>query len=385
MPIASLVPLEQCLARTRVEGRRVVCLRAITKTAARLEAKVDQNDIAKQGEMAPVISVVATFHNIDAALVRHCIDSLIHQHFDYPYELILVDDCSTDDTPAVLREYVSEKNVRLIELQENVGPGGARNIGIESAKAELVTIVDGDDFVSPYYLALLFAAKSSTGAELVAANSMVIPFDKIFEKRNWSRDSDVLIMDRAQYLEALCYEKVDEAPSRKLAQRGLYLRHPFPAKASYEDVAIASEQALACSKFAFVKAEIYGYVMRPGSVVHKSAAPFRQAQDFAYAIEAFLRPIEESHLVDEHALAFRRCLELSRLHSLLRVVSDCPEKTAELDQRAIQKIRESLPVVVNDKSVSRGYILRFWLLSRAPSVYDKAFSLYEAIKKGVAR
>ena len=384
MPIASLVPLERCLARTGAEGRRIVLL-AIAGRDVRLETKVDQNDIARQGEAVPAVSVVATFHNIDADLVRNCINSLVHQHFDYPYELILVDDCSTDDTPAVLREYVREKNVRLIELKENVGPGGARNIGIESAQSELVTIVDGDDFVSPYYLALLFAAKNSTGAELVAANSAVIPFNKALEKHVWSRASDVLIMDRAQYLEALCYEKVDEAPCMKLAQRGLYLRHPFPANASYEDVAIASEQALACSKFAFVKTEIYGYVMRPGSVVHKSIAPFRQAQDFAQAIEAFLRPIEESRLVDEHALAFRRCLELSRLHSLLRVVSDCPEKAADLDQKAIQQIRESLQLVKNDKSVSCEYILRFWLLSRAPSVYDKAFSLYEAIKKGVAR
>jgi hypothetical protein len=360
-------------------------LQVIAETAVWLEVKVNQTDIARQGDATPVISVVVTFHNIDAVLIRHCVDSLVHQHFDYPYELILVDDCSTDGTPNVLREYLSEKNVHLIELQENVGPGGARNIGIESAKAELVTIVDGDDFVSPYYLALLFAAKSSTGAELVTANSMVIPFDRALEEHDWSRDLDVLIMDRAQYLEALCYEKVDEAPSRKLAQRELYLRHPFPAKASYEDVAIASEQALACSNFAFVKTEIYGYVMRPGSVVHKSVAPFRQAQDFAQAIEAFLRPIEESRLVNEHALAFRRCLELSRLHSLIRVTSDCPEEAAELDKGAIQQILESLPMVVNDKSVPRGYALRFWLLSRAPRVYDMAFSLYEAHKKGVAR
>lgn len=346
---------------------------------------MDQNDIARQGEETPVISVVTTFHNIDETLVRHCVDSLIHQHFDYSHELILVDDCSTDGTPAVLRKYLREKNVHLIELKENVGPGGARNVGIKNAKAKLITIVDGDDFVSPYYLALLFAAKNSTGAELVAANSMVIPFDKALEKRDWSRDSNVLIMDRAQYLEALCYEKVDESPCSKLAQRELYLRHPFPVKASYEDVAIASEQALACSKFAFVKTEIYGYVMRPGSVVHKSAAPFRQAQDFAQAIEAFLRPIEESHLVDEHALAFRRCLELSRLHSLLRVIKDCQGEAAELDQEAIRQIRELLPLVVNDKSVPRGYILRFRLLSRAPGIYDKAFSLYEAMKKGVER
>ena len=53
----------------------------------------------------PVVSIVATFHNIKPALIRRCVDSLVAQRFSKSYELILVDDCSTDDTLTILRSY----------------------------------------------------------------------------------------------------------------------------------------------------------------------------------------------------------------------------------------------------------------------------------------
>lgn len=223
----------------------------------------------------PVVSIVATFHNIKPALIRRCVDSLVAQRFSKSYELILVDDCSTDDTLTILRSYQGYDFVTLLELSTNVGAGGARNAGIRAARAKYVTFVDGDDFVSPYYLGLLVGTQAATSAQFVVSKCVIIPYNRVNKERDWKRDADVVVMDRSQYLEALCYEEVTESPWGKLAPRELYLQHPFPEGMSYEDVAIAAEHALCCERFAFVPTVVYGYVMRPESVVHKSVAPFK--------------------------------------------------------------------------------------------------------------
>jgi hypothetical protein len=333
----------------------------------------------------PVVSIVATFHNIKPALIRRCVDSLVAQRFSKSYELILVDDCSTDDTLTILRSYQGYDFVTLLELSTNVGAGGARNAGIRAARAKYVTFVDGDDFVSPYYLGLLVGTQAATSAQFVVSKCVIIPYNRVNKERDWKRDADVVVMDRSQYLEALCYEEVTESPWGKLAPRELYLQHPFPEGMSYEDVAIAAEHALCCERFAFVPTVVYGYVMRPESVVHKSVAPFKQATDFRNAITAMLNPIARTMGDDALPLCYRRCLELARLHSLLKVTDGKPSEVSAMDRKAIDQIRASLPAIAKDPKAPLRNVARFRILAKSPAMYDKLFGAFEAIKKGVER
>jgi len=69
-----------------------------------------------------------------------------------PYELIIVDDCSTDDSLDTARRALSdledrfgETRVKIIELEKNRGPGNARNIGLEASEGEIVSFLDADD------------------------------------------------------------------------------------------------------------------------------------------------------------------------------------------------------------------------------------------------
>ncbi len=75
-------------------------------------------------------------------------DSLVNQTID-DIEIILVNDCSTDNSLNILKEYEKkyEKKIILIDLEKNLGPGGARNRGIEKASGEYIGFVDSDDYV----------------------------------------------------------------------------------------------------------------------------------------------------------------------------------------------------------------------------------------------
>ncbi len=85
-------------------------------------------------------SVVVPAYNAGRT-IRNCLDSLLHQTVDRErYEIIVVDDGSTDDTPQIVASY---PGVRLVR-QPNQGPAVARNRGVEEAKGEIVLFTDAD-------------------------------------------------------------------------------------------------------------------------------------------------------------------------------------------------------------------------------------------------
>lgn len=71
--------------------------------------------------------------------IRKCLDSVFKQNFS-DFEVIIVNDCSTDNT----REIVDKYNVKQIVLEKNLGPAAARNIGIKQAQGEIIIFIDSD-------------------------------------------------------------------------------------------------------------------------------------------------------------------------------------------------------------------------------------------------
>ena len=97
-----------------------------------------------------MISIIIPVYNAEATLER-CIQKIIEQ--SYPnWELLLVDDGSTDNSRVICNE-ASLKDKRIISIhKENGGVSSARNIGIEKASGEWITFCDSDDYVGPYWL-----------------------------------------------------------------------------------------------------------------------------------------------------------------------------------------------------------------------------------------
>ena len=98
----------------------------------------------------PSVSVVIATYN-RANFLPETIDSVLNQRFQ-DFELIVVDDGSTDNSREVLRRY--EPRVRYI-YQENHGPSAARNLGVRHAKGAWIAIQDSDDLCAPEHLAAL--------------------------------------------------------------------------------------------------------------------------------------------------------------------------------------------------------------------------------------
>ena len=113
------------------------------------------------------VSVIVPMYNASDT-IEECIESLIGQTIFDEMELILTDDCSTDDTlkKAGIYEKRYPDHIMIIALSENGGPGRARNIAMEYAGGEYVGFVDSDDAVVPTMYEHLYNEAKSTGSEV---------------------------------------------------------------------------------------------------------------------------------------------------------------------------------------------------------------------------
>ncbi len=128
---------------------------------------------------APQISVVITLYNY-AAFIEGCIEAIDRSAdlLNVPIEIVIIDDASTDDSPARARRAQNRlaRAVRLVQKRFNTGLADARNVGTRLARAPYVFMMDADNLVTPPALSLLF--NTMERYQYAAAYSILCRFRK---------------------------------------------------------------------------------------------------------------------------------------------------------------------------------------------------------------
>lgn len=118
--------------------------------------------------MQPKISIVIPVYNVGQYLCQ-CLDSIITQTIQ-DYEVILVDDGSTDESPSICDKY-AEKNKRFTVIhQKNEGSAKARNTGLDKATGEYIAFIDSDDWINEDHLQNLQKRAEETEADIVISS-----------------------------------------------------------------------------------------------------------------------------------------------------------------------------------------------------------------------
>jgi glycosyltransferase involved in cell wall biosynthesis len=121
----------------------------------------------------PIISIIVPIYKVEKYLPR-CLDSILAQTFA-DFECILVDDCSPDNCGKICDEYGKlDSRFKVIHKEKNEGLPKARKSGLDIAVAEFVTHVDGDDWIEPNALELLYKKQQETNADIVLGNMKTI-------------------------------------------------------------------------------------------------------------------------------------------------------------------------------------------------------------------
>lgn len=242
----------------------------------------------RKNSIMNLISIIVPVYNVEQYLKR-CIDSLLAQTYSN-FELLLINDGSTDNSPFICQEYVQQDSrIRLIH-QENAGPSAARNKGIATAKGDYLTFIDSDDFVEADYLETLHTAAVSNQSDIAACN---------FNSFNEDRKSFLFSITSEMYFEKTYsveeWLSLENSPRYnlflaftfsplKLFKRKLFEDVYFPVGKLREDDATIYKLYLKANQITFINRGSYYYSQRGDGLSRSS-----MLQD----IEGMIRNMEE--------------------------------------------------------------------------------------------
>ena len=219
-----------------------------------------------------MVSVIVPIYQVEAYLPK-CIDSILAQTYT-DFELLLVDDGTRDNCPAIMEEYAKQDpRIRLIH-KENGGLSSARNAGLDIARGKYIAFVDADDYVEPALLEDTVRAAEETGADQVLFNYRLVDAQGVHEPYLHFEDEviDLGQMGLAQYFYRywMPYKHGQEAWS-KLYRRGIIeqnkLRYAPNVEIFAEDTLFSAMYLLHTRKIAALKNVYINYVQRGDSLM----------------------------------------------------------------------------------------------------------------------
>lgn len=217
------------------------------------------------------LSIIVPVYNMAADnKLRFCLDSLVHQTIA-DYEIIAVDDASTDESLEILREYESNYpwKFKVVQSYENVKQGGARNKGLDIARGTWVGFVDSDDWVAPDMYEKLIKKAEKTGADVVGCDYCMADTHTMTVGKLMPNNT----IDQTGMLGHEQYKKLVMNPGSmviKIYQKAVIDTYGlrFPERTFYEDNCASPIWMLHFTHFEKVEEPLYYYYQHDLSTVH---------------------------------------------------------------------------------------------------------------------
>lgn len=162
------------------------------------------------------LSVIVPNYNKEAYLEK-CIESITEQSL-LPKEIIIVDDCSTDNSIQIIRKLALKYDlIKIISLDKNVGVSRARNIGINAATSQFITTVDSDDFIynKDKFRNEMALIKQYTGKRVIAYSGIVI----VDQSNELVRKVDLSRYKSGKIMNYLLVQRIHEVPRDYIVMR----------------------------------------------------------------------------------------------------------------------------------------------------------------------
>lgn len=213
----------------------------------------------------PLISVIVPVYNVEKYL-NECIDSLLNQSY-HNLEIILVDDGSTDSSPAICDDYANkDKRVKALHMK-NGGQATARNSGIDICTGEYIFFIDSDDYIEKDTIQFLYNKLTENNADISAAafyflykNCTIPTNDYIIEKN---------LTPEQAFVDVMTMEYLFPCPHGKLYKRDVFKTVRFPNGMLYEDAYAIGEIFHAAKSIYATSAPKLFYRQCKGSTMHK--------------------------------------------------------------------------------------------------------------------
>ena len=190
------------------------------------------------------IGIIVPVYNVELYLNR-CMDSILKQTFE-DFEVILIDDGSTDKSGQICDEYAEIDTRIQVVHKENSGVADTRNKGLEIVRTEYITFIDSDDYVDSNYLETLYRLMMKYNGDLVISYHIVLWEDKGRKLKSRKRTDKIsceeAIVSKAEVYKAMLgNEGMITSVWGKLYHRNLFQTVRYPVGEIYEDMSVISE------------------------------------------------------------------------------------------------------------------------------------------------
>jgi glycosyltransferase involved in cell wall biosynthesis len=198
--------------------------------------------------------------------IQRAIDSILTQTFT-DFECIIVDDVSTDGTSDILNLYRDDKRIEIVRHTQNLGPGLARNTGIEKAKGKYIFFVDSDDWIEQGTLEKLYTAAKNEDTDITACGIRCVYEDGTTDIYH---SNSIKNSGGPSSLELLSQHVISDVVWNKLYKKDFLDKYSlrFPPK-YYEDVIFSLEVLYYCNSYISIPDQLYNYYQSSQSITRR--------------------------------------------------------------------------------------------------------------------
>ena len=247
--------------------------------------------------MKPLLTVVIPVYNVEKYLKR-CVESVIAQDWK-KYEILLVDDGSTDHSPQICDNYVKTYDFISVIHKENGGLSEARNTGLSQAKGEYVYFPDSDDWIEPDTFIALSEALESQKFDIISFNREFVKS----EEDAIVSDSVVTIVFEGKdaFVEMLKHSYITGFANDKIYRKSLFMDHDilFPKGKYYEDLGTNYKLFLSAKKVYATNQKYYHYLIDNPDSITQSWNEKKFIDMFGFYKEVFYSDFVRSQLNQE--------------------------------------------------------------------------------------
>ena len=312
----------------------------------------------------PKVSIIIPVYNGEN-YIRKCLDSILNQEYK-DFEVIIVDDNSTDDSYSILQEYENnDKRITVIHQDKNTGVSSGRNMALDKATGDYIQFVDCDDYIVRDATKNFVRAIEKSDVDMVISHFYRVVGDVLSLKGDIDKN---IMLSREEYVEYMAENPADYYYGvvwNKLYKREIIEKNNirFDENTSWcEDFIFNMEYLLNVSDIESILSPTYYYVKREGSLVSKSINSLTNIVRMKLSVLEYYNDFYKKIYADESSI--------KRKLNVYKFIFDYSKDDFALPfLPGTKKVgKEDLPVYVNDYAKDNLF-LNFYYMNKVLDRY----------------
>ena len=252
------------------------------------------------------VSVIIPIYNVEK-YVKDCLNSVTNQTYKN-LEIICVNDCGTDNSMEIVEEYAkNDDRIKIIEQEENMGQGEARNVGLNYATGKYIYFIDSDDFIDINYIKELVEIAEEQNVDLVCNVNILKYYGENNSKNKFLKNKRGFVLNKKLDWDEKLMKKLPISAWCKLYKTEIIKEYKIyfaNNRLKFEDFYFWYILKTRIRYIYIIHGSQYFYRQRDDSTMNLNKYKKNDCFDSIYIINLIYSYYKENKLLDKHAIPF---------------------------------------------------------------------------------